>query len=109
MKKILLYALAIFLTGGMISSCSEDKLGDSIFDTNPPARTEFDNWLLRNYVKEYNIDFKYRLEDIEANMSGRSREIQETGKDHQISVARIIRRDVRQDRSKQGFHADLRS
>ena len=69
MKKILLYTLAIFLTGGMISSCSEDKLGDSIFDTNPPARTEFDNWLLRNYVKEYNIDFKYRLEDIEANMS----------------------------------------
>ena len=66
MKKILLYALAIFLTGGMISSCSEDKLGDSIFDTNPPTRTEFDNWLLRNYVKEYNIDFKYRLEDIEA-------------------------------------------
>ena len=69
MKKILLYALAIFLTGGMISSCSEEKLGDSIFDTNPPARTELDNWLLRNYVKEYNIDFKYRLEDIEANMS----------------------------------------
>jgi len=112
MKKILLYALAIFLTGGMISSCSEEKLGDSIFDTNPPARTEFDNWLLRNYVKEYNIDFKYRLEDIEANMSYNHipAEVEKSKK-----LAKIIKYlwlesyDVRQDRSKQGFHADLRS
>ena len=69
MKKILLYTLVIFLTGVMISSCSDDKFGESIFDTTPRERTEFDNWLLQNYVKEYNIDFKYRMEDIEADMS----------------------------------------
>ena len=56
MKKILLYTLVIFLTGVMISSCSDDKFGESIFDTTPRERTEFDNWLLQNYVKEYNID-----------------------------------------------------
>lgn len=69
MKKILLYTLAIFLTGVMISSCSDDEFGESIFNTTPRERTEFDNWLLQNYVKEYNIDFKYRMEDIEADMS----------------------------------------
>lgn len=68
MKKILLYAIMFIVAGGMFS-CSNDDFGKSIFDTTPPERTEFDNWLLMNYVKEYNIDFKYRMEDIESDMS----------------------------------------
>ena len=67
MKKI----LYIFTIIGMItsfSSCSDDKLdSESIFDTNPPIRGEFDNWLLKNYTDMYNIDFKYKLEDIETS------------------------------------------
>jgi len=48
------------------SSCEEDKLNDeSIFDTTSPIRNEFDNWLLENYINPYNIEFKYKMEDIE--------------------------------------------
>lgn len=54
---------------GTVLSCSEDKMDDSIFDTNPPKRTVFDNWLLNNYVKEYNVDFRYYLDDTESDMS----------------------------------------
>lgn len=68
MKKILLYAMAIMLAGS-VASCSGDDFEKSIFDTTPPQRTDLDQWLLQNYVMEYNIDFKYRMEDIEADMS----------------------------------------
>lgn len=68
MKKILLYAMIVILTGS-VASCYGDDLEKSIFDTTPLQRTEFDRWLLQNYVMEYNIDFKYHMEDIEADMS----------------------------------------
>ncbi|GHV17168.1 hypothetical protein FACS1894169_11950 [Bacteroidia bacterium] len=67
MKNIYLL-LALFAV--LISSCSDDKLdSESIFDTNPPARNEFDTWLLNNYVKTYNVDFKYRYDDKESDMT----------------------------------------
>lgn len=52
------------------TGCSEDDLSStSVFDTTPQQRTEFDNWLLKNYVQEYNIDFKYHYNDKEADMN----------------------------------------
>ena len=64
MKKI----LYIFGIIAFFSSCNEDKLdSESIFDTTPPVRLEFDNWLLRNYTDMYNIDFKYKLENKETS------------------------------------------
>lgn len=52
----------------MSSSCAEENLGTSGIDTSSPHRTEFDNWLLDNYVKGYNIDFRYYLDDIQSDM-----------------------------------------
>ena len=65
MKKIL-YIFTIIGIITSFSSCSEDKLdSESIFDTTPPVRNEFDNWLLKNYTDKYNIEFKYKLEHKE--------------------------------------------
>jgi substrate import-associated zinc metallohydrolase lipoprotein len=51
-----------------IHSCKEEEeLGESIFDTTEQKRNEFDKWILNNYVYPYNIDFKYRMEDIESS------------------------------------------
>lgn len=67
MKKINILLLIAILAGGFIS-CSEDDLGESIFDTTPPERNQFDMWLLDNFVNPYNIDIKYRMEDIENDL-----------------------------------------
>lgn len=62
---LLLSVAAVSFTG-----CSEDDLSStSVFDTTPQQRTKFDNWLLKNYVQEYNIDFKYHYNDKEADMN----------------------------------------
>lgn len=39
------------------------------FDTSSEVKSEFDKWLNNNYVETYNIDYKYRLEDIESDFS----------------------------------------
>jgi substrate import-associated zinc metallohydrolase lipoprotein len=44
-------------------------MGDSIFDTEERARNDFDRWLLENFARPYNIDFKYKMEDIESDYS----------------------------------------
>lgn len=68
MKKIK-YLFLILVAMCTATSCSEDDLSpDSIFDTTAPQRNEFDNWILTNYTTPYNIDLKYRFEDIESDM-----------------------------------------
>ncbi|MBP1593476.1 MAG: Uncharacterized protein H6Q12_494 [Bacteroidetes bacterium] len=48
---------------------SDDKLDPtSIFDTTAPKRDALEQWLQENYTYPYNIDFKYKMEDIESNM-----------------------------------------
>jgi hypothetical protein len=70
MKKIRFIYL-ILVSGIVLFSCSEKSLDkQSIFDTEstqlfPP--NDFDNWILKNYTKPYNIDLKYRFEDKESN------------------------------------------
>lgn len=69
MKKYIKYLLLASLTL-FTASCHEDEIEDtSIFDTNPPQRNAFDQWLMNNYIAPYNIDYKYKWEDIETNMS----------------------------------------
>lgn len=67
MKTIKIFlALALVALGW---SCSEDELDSkSIFDTSIPQRNELDTWVLENYTKPYNIDFKYKYEDNESDM-----------------------------------------
>ena len=67
MKNIFIVIFS-FLLIVMSSSCSEENIGTSVIDTSSPHRTEFDTWILENYVKEYNIDFRYYLDDIESDM-----------------------------------------
>lgn len=68
MKKII-YLLSIVILSGCFASCSKDELNsESIFDTTPPVRNEFDTWLYNNYTAPYNIAFKYKMEDIESSM-----------------------------------------
>jgi substrate import-associated zinc metallohydrolase lipoprotein len=69
MKKITIYILALAALLNF-AACSEDDLDSkSIFDTTPPERTEFDNWLIQNFTIPYNIEFKYRMEDIESSIT----------------------------------------
>lgn len=54
-----------------VASCQEDDLDTkSIFDDGVEMeKNEFDHWLDRNYLYPYNVDFKYRMEDIESDLS----------------------------------------
>lgn len=78
MKKYFKYISAIALvamTAMSFSSCSEDKLGETIFpdvtdELDPNSYTyKFDKWLKENYLDVYNLDFQYRLKDTETNMN----------------------------------------
>ena len=73
MKKIQYYISALLLVAVAtmsLSSCSEDKLGPTIFpevdDTLDPASTTYklDTFLRENYLKPYNLTFLYRLPDV---------------------------------------------
>lgn len=68
---IIAYLLLAFLTGNIITSCSEEELSDvSIFDESLQSEpNELDKWIEKNYLYAYNIDFKYRMEDIESSLS----------------------------------------
>ncbi|NDV65743.1 putative zinc-binding metallopeptidase [Bacteroides sp. 224] len=69
MNKII-YLLTFICFASLWTSCSDDEPGkNSIFDTDPPARNEFDLWLLENFTYPYNINFKYRMEHIESSQT----------------------------------------
>lgn len=69
MKKIFIYLITAVLSGLFIPSCSDGNVDvdHSIFDTVSPERTEFDKWILENFIHPYNVDLKYRMEDIESS------------------------------------------
>lgn len=68
MKKSIFYFL--FCLAALCCSCSEDEPGGaSIFDPSTIKRNSFDQWLLENYIHAYNIELKYRLEDMETDQS----------------------------------------
>lgn len=68
---LLLLATALVL----MPSCSDDKLGDTIFpdvdETLDPNSYSYklDKWLRENYLEVYNLDFCYKMKDISANMN----------------------------------------
>ena len=70
MKKNILL-LAILFCGAAFTSCQEDDLNSkSIFDDEVTSeKNELDYWLDENYLYPYNVDFKYRMEDIESSLS----------------------------------------
>lgn len=69
MKKYLKY-IAIALVAAGFSACQEEALDPTsqIIDSKV-EQTDFDKWLMKNYVEPYNIDFKYRMEYNESDMN----------------------------------------
>lgn len=58
-----------------LMGCSDDKLGPTIFpevsDTVDPNSYsyKFDTWVNQNFRDVYNLEFKYKMEDVEADMN----------------------------------------
>lgn len=69
MKKTIKIFALLALSVAMVSCHKDTEIDpESIFDDNTVATVnEFDKWIQDNYVKPYNIDFKYRFEDKEAD------------------------------------------
>ncbi len=70
MKKILFHIVFIsILTCGFYSCSKDDEFGASIFDTTEnldvnSASYSFDLWLKESYLVPYNLDFRYRMQDV---------------------------------------------
>lgn len=62
------------LMGLALASCSEEKLGPTIFPTDPEPvdpngyTYKFDKWVEQNFLIPYNLEYKYRMEDVESSM-----------------------------------------
>ena len=70
MKKIITYLSIAALSVLSFSACQKDDLNpDSVIKVETAPATELDKWLNDNYVKPYNIDFKYRFELNESDMN----------------------------------------
>ena len=78
MKKIQYYISALLLmavASMSLSSCSEDKLGDTIFpevsdELDPNSYTyDLDMFLKKYYLDKYNLTFLYKMPDVSTNMN----------------------------------------
>ena len=69
--KILFFGLLLL----SVSSCiRQEDFTESIFadepDLNPDSETyQFDKWLYDNYLIPYNLDFRYKMQDVGSNVS----------------------------------------
>ncbi len=75
-KDIKLFFLGVLgLVSLCLTSCSDDELGSSIFDTTQTsldrslATFPLDTFLLKNYQEPYNLKFIYKLQDIGSDMN----------------------------------------
>ena len=72
--KLSRYILAGILAPCLLASCDDDKLGSTIFpdvSDEPDSNSytyKFDKWINSNFRDIYNVDFKYLMEDVEADM-----------------------------------------
>ncbi|MDR1092474.1 MAG: putative zinc-binding metallopeptidase [Prevotella sp.] len=70
MKKTIIYTLLSLFTGIGFVACGEDGLSsESVIVDKTTEQNELDRWIEDNYTKSYNIDFIYRSDDREYNMS----------------------------------------
>lgn len=70
MKKYIskISAAAFIICGMLLTGCSEDKLNEeSVIAVPSHELNQFDKWLQVNFVEPYNIQFKYRYEEIESD------------------------------------------
>jgi substrate import-associated zinc metallohydrolase lipoprotein len=69
MKKIYLFILTAVVALGFASCSNDDPDGAEIFSTASPNRDNFDLWLQKNFTAPYNVEVKYKMEDIYSDMS----------------------------------------
>ena len=75
MKRYIYSAMLMAAVAGGFSSCAEDKIEGSIFDTtekplDPNSFTyALDKFSEDNFLKPYNMRFVYKIEDIETDMT----------------------------------------
>ena len=68
------YILGV-IAAPLLAACSSDDLGPTIFpevsdEPDPASYTyKFDKWLNNNFRDIYNVEFKYLMEDVEADMN----------------------------------------
>lgn len=72
----ILAAIALMAGIGLTAaSCSEDKLGETIFpepksELDPNSYSyQLDKWLKTNFLDVYNLDYQYKMEDVGTNMN----------------------------------------
>lgn len=70
MKKYI-YTIMLGLTVCLgLGSCSDDNPDNPTnFPVTEVERDAFDKWLLKNFTMPYNVDFKYKMQDIESDMT----------------------------------------
>ncbi len=62
------FLILVSIIAAVFTSCRKDELDSkSIFDTTPPERSEFDKWLVKNYIEPFNINLIYRYVDRETS------------------------------------------
>lgn len=68
MKKNILYILPLMLMAFVLTSCEKDEIkSESVITADSYKQNQFDKWLEANFRNPYNIDFKYRYEEIESD------------------------------------------
>ena len=68
MKKYI-YSIAIVLIAFCASSCLRDRIeAESVIKDSTVEQNDFDKWLEANFLKPYNIEFKYRYALNESDM-----------------------------------------
>ena len=68
MKKYLIYSLLLLIGTFTMVSCSDDDLSkESVITVEEVKQNAFDLWLKANFIDAYNIEVKYRFEDIESD------------------------------------------
>lgn len=69
MKKNILYLLPVVMIALVLASCSKDEIkSESVITVDNYEPNQFDLWLEENFRNPYNIDFKYRYEEIESDL-----------------------------------------
>lgn len=69
MKKNL-YIIPLMLLSLVLVSCSSDDIDSkSVITADSYEQNDFDKWLEENFRNPYNIDFKYRYEEIETDLN----------------------------------------
>lgn len=74
MRNNILLTIVILLSFNVFFSCSEDEFSSSIFidqgeDLDPKSYSyKFDKWLEDEYLKPYNLRYRYKMQDVGADM-----------------------------------------